>query len=118
MIHLFIRDGKPNLCGARENIVDTRTNDGHVRKVGHDVIRVWAYPRGTDAAIEGGDTEQPMVGLLVHESRAPLSKPRRLVVAQSMICPRCMLIYTVMNANGNASKTTVLAVLKRAGELK
>lgn len=119
MIHLCLKFTKPNLCGARESVPDLRTDAGHVRAVGRDRVRVWAHPRATDIAIA---PDEAAVGLLLDEKTVAVGQvsepPVRTIVAQEKICPKCMLLYTFMTANGTTSMTTAKALLKRAGELK
>ncbi len=122
MIHLCLKFTKPNLCGAREDVQDLRTNKDHVRSVGHDVIRIWAHPRATDVFVDNEgrhafrDQATVAVGLDLQVSH--FAGRERTMVAQEKICPRCMLLYTFMTANKTTSMTTAKALLKRAGDLK
>lgn len=121
MIHLFFKKlGEPNFCGARMSIADERRSPDHERVPmtgSTPVLRISAYPRGCEVNLDSSDPEKPVVGLryfLWHND--PPEGQGRKVVAQSSICPICMLLFTVMQANNTTSLNTARCILKREGK--
>lgn len=126
MIHLFFKKlGEPNFCGARMSIPDERSSQFHERWNGADtgsapVLRIPAYPRGCEVAVSGegpdGFLDHSVIGLHLYESHKGPPVGRRLVVAQEMVCPICLLLFTVMQANNTTSLNTARCILKREGK--